>query len=105
MIDFPEAAEVSELFVHSEGLVEEKFGFRVGKRVWWVGLHTYGSPEQQRESEQQHELCREIVQRLNAPRLAAQREDLPKPNGGDIQPITEADQESARRVFQAFDAS
>ena len=46
-----------------QGYMEEKFGFRVGDRIWWVGVEGYGHSEEQ--SAKDLAMCREIVQRLN----------------------------------------
>lgn len=48
---------------YGQGCYEQKFGFCIGSRVWWVGIEGYGHDA--RESAKGRELCREIVRRLN----------------------------------------
>ena len=51
---------------YGQGYSEEKFGFCIGDRVWWVGM--YGmrqDPENYKRDKANEELCHEIVRRWN----------------------------------------
>jgi hypothetical protein len=58
------AQMVYERHDYKQGYWEQKFGFRVGDRIWWVGVEGYGHDEEQ--SKKDKGTCREIVRRLNA---------------------------------------
>ena len=59
------AKVVNETDDFGQGYSENKFGFCIGDRVWWVGMEGYGHDEER--AKQQKALCREIVRRWNAP--------------------------------------
>jgi len=52
-----------ECYDYGQGHAEEKFGFCIGERVWWVGIAGFG--HNQRQADADRELCQEIVRRWN----------------------------------------
>ena len=59
-----QAKVVNEPEDYGQGYHENRFGFCIGDRVWWVGIEGYGYDEEY--AKQQKALCREIVRRWNS---------------------------------------
>lgn len=59
------AKMVNERSDYGQGYAENKFGFCIGDRVWWVGIEGYGHDS--KEADEQKKLCCEIVKRWNEP--------------------------------------
>lgn len=57
------AKVVRETFEYGQGYGEEKFGFSIGDRVFWVGIRGYG--HEQEHAEEEMRLCTGIVDGWN----------------------------------------
>lgn len=64
MSETSKAKIVNERTDYGQGYWENKFGFCIGDRVWWVGSEGYGHDDTQRVEEDKR-LCEQIVRRWN----------------------------------------
>lgn len=58
------AEVVNEEHFYEQGYRETRFGFKIGDRVWFVGMEGFGHTAE--EAASNRALCNAIVSRLNA---------------------------------------